>query len=62
MLDLHKQLAKAKSPRDKERIPREIEATDSQIDQLVYELYGLSKDEIATVEAAVSPKNADTDQ
>lgn len=50
MLDLHKKLAAAKSPLDKERIPREIEATDRQIDTLVYDLYGLSEEEIAIVE------------
>lgn len=40
------------SPLDKERLPREIEATDRQIDQLVYELYGLGEDEIRIVEEA----------
>ena len=29
---------------------RQIEATDRQIDRLVYELYGLTDDEIAIVE------------
>jgi hypothetical protein len=29
---------------------RQIEATDRQIDALVYELYGLTEDEIALVE------------
>jgi len=50
MLDLHKKLAAAKSPLDKERIPRDIEATDRQIDRLVYDLYGLTDEEIAVVE------------
>lgn len=54
MLDLHKRLATAKSPLDKERLPREIESTDRQIDQLVYELYGLTGEEIALVERATS--------
>jgi hypothetical protein len=31
-------------------IQREIEATDRQIDQLVYELYGLMKDDIQITE------------
>jgi len=52
MLDLHKRLAAAKAPADKERLPREIEQTDRQIDQLVYELYGLTEDEIKIVEEA----------
>jgi hypothetical protein len=30
---------------------REIEATDEEIDALVYELYGLTEEEIAVVEA-----------
>jgi predicted nucleic acid-binding Zn-ribbon protein len=51
MLDLHKQLDKAKNPNDKTRLQREIEATDRQIDQLVYELYGLTEAEIKIVEA-----------
>lgn len=33
---------------------RQIEATDRQIDALVYELYGLTEDEIAIVEAAAA--------
>ena len=54
MLDLHKKLATAKSPLDKERIPRNIEATDRKIDKLVYDLYGLTEDEIRIVEEATS--------
>ena len=50
MVDLHKKLAAAKSPLDKERIPRDIEATDRQIDKLVYDLYGLTDEEISIVE------------
>ncbi len=52
MLDLHKQLAAAKTPTDKTAIQRQIDATDRQIDQLVYELYALTDDEIAIVEEA----------
>ena len=33
-------------------LQRQIEATDRQIDRLVYELYGLSDEEIAIVEEA----------
>ena len=36
----------------KQQIEREIAATDRQIDQLVYQLYGLTDEEIAIVEAA----------
>jgi hypothetical protein len=31
-------------------IQRQIQATDAQIDRLVYELYGLTEEEIAIVE------------
>jgi len=34
------------------RTEREVEPTDRQIDQLVYELYGLTDDEIKIVEEA----------
>ncbi|QOJ07846.1 MAG: Eco57I restriction-modification methylase domain-containing protein [Planctomycetia bacterium] len=50
MLELHKQLASAKTDHDKTVIQRQIDATDRQIDQLVYELYGLTEDEIKIVE------------
>jgi hypothetical protein len=39
-----------KTPHDKESLQRQIDATDRQIDQLVYELYGLTADEIEIVE------------
>jgi type I restriction-modification system DNA methylase subunit len=38
------------TPQEKESLQREIEATDRQIDQLVYELYGLTEEEIKIVE------------
>jgi hypothetical protein len=37
-------------PADKELYQRQIEATDRQIDALVYELYGLTEEEIGVVE------------
>ena len=37
-------------PQEQEVFRREIETTDREIDQLVYELYGLSEDEIRIVE------------
>jgi len=52
MLDLHKQLAAGKTPSDQTVIQRQIDATDRQIDLLVYELYGLTDDEIKIVEEA----------
>jgi hypothetical protein len=50
MLELHKKLAAATIPADKELYRRQIEATDRQIDALVYELYGLTEAEIKIVE------------
>jgi len=52
MLDLHKRLAEAKSPTDRNRLQRRITATDQAIDNLVYELYDLTDEEIAIVEGA----------
>lgn len=52
MLELHKRVSDAGSSGDKERIQRQIEATDREIDSLVYELYGLSEEEIKIVEGA----------
>ena len=50
MLKLHKDLPKAKTPHEQESLQRQIAATDKQIDSLVYELYGLTENEIAVVE------------
>jgi hypothetical protein len=52
ILDLHKQLPKAKTPHEQESLKRTIAATDNQIDALVYELYGLSDNEVRIVEGA----------
>ena len=52
MLDLHKQLPKAKTPHEQESLQRQIAAADRQIDQLVYELSGLTENEIRSVEGA----------
>ena len=51
MLALHKSLASAHNPQEADRLTREVEAVDKSIDGLVYELYGLSEDEIKIVEA-----------
>ncbi len=52
MLDLQKQLAETKEPQSKTVLQRQIEATDRQIDELVYELYGLTEEEIKIVEGS----------
>ncbi len=51
MLDLHKQLATAKLPQKKTILERQIESTDKQINELVYELYNLTEEEIKIVES-----------
>ncbi|MBA4374586.1 MAG: hypothetical protein C0401_00235 [Anaerolinea sp.] len=60
MLDLHKRTAAplaalggakiATTPQEQERLARDIASTDREIDKLVYELYGLSAEEIKIVE------------
>lgn len=50
MLSLNKQLSSAKTDHEKTSIQRQMEATDKQIDQIVYELYGLTEGEIRIVE------------
>jgi len=52
MLKLHKDLQSAKTDHEKSLIQRQIDATDKQIDQLVYELYDLTGEEIRIVEEA----------
>ena len=47
---LHEQLTSAKADNNKTVIQRQIDATDRQIDHLVYELYGLTEEEIKIVE------------
>ena len=53
MLDLHEKLAAAKVPDEKTKIQRQIDATDRQINHLVYKLYNLTAEEIAIVENSV---------
>ena len=52
MLDMHKRKAEAKDAAGQERLQRLIDATDKDIDALVYELYDLTPEEIAVVENA----------
>ena len=54
LLELHKQQAEARTPADRELYARQIEATDREIDALVYELYGLTEEEMGVVEGPVS--------
>jgi type I restriction-modification system DNA methylase subunit len=50
MLDLNKRLQDAKLEHEKTLLSRQVEATDAAIDTLVYELYGLTEEEIGIVE------------
>lgn len=50
MLSLNKQLSAAKTDHEKTFVQRQIDATDTHIDRLVYELYELSAEEIRIVE------------
>ena len=52
MLELHKR--DPQTPQEADRIQREIAATDGAIDKLVYELYGLTEEEIKIIEAGSS--------
>jgi hypothetical protein len=50
MMSLHNRLKAVNSPNEKKVIQKQIEITDHQIDQLVYQLYELTDAEIAIVE------------
>jgi hypothetical protein len=54
MLDLYKKFSAAKIMDEKTQIQSQIFATDSQIDQLVYQLYGLTPEEIKIVEESTT--------
>jgi hypothetical protein len=55
MLALHKQLSGAKTPHEKTVLQGQIDATDREIDRLVYELYELTEEEIKIVEGEAAP-------
>jgi hypothetical protein len=50
---LRKNSPKAKTPHEQESLQRQIAATDQQIDALVYELYGLTEEEMRIVEGGL---------
>jgi hypothetical protein len=52
VLALHRQLAEARTDQERMVLERQIAVTDHQIDQLVYELYGLTAEEISIVESS----------
>ena len=49
-VDLHKRLAAEQVPHVKTALQRQIDATDRHIDARVYELYGLTVEEVKIVE------------
>ena len=54
MLQLHKQPAAARrAASDRELVQRQIDATDREIDRLVYNLYGLTEDEVKIIAETV---------
>jgi len=50
MLDLNKRLPEARTDQEQTIVKRQIAATDKEIDELVYELYGLTDEERKIVE------------
>jgi len=48
----NKKLQDARVDHDKTLLQRQIEATDAAIDKLVYELYGLTEEEMGIVESS----------
>ena len=52
MLELQKKYHEARMEQDKELYERQIKMVDTQIDRLVYELYGLTEEEVKVVENA----------
>lgn len=58
ILSFHERLTTTRTSHDKTIIQRQIDATDRQIDRLVYELYGLTDEEIAIVEVSAAPSTS----
>lgn len=58
MLLLHKQLVAAKTDHEKTALQRQIDATDTEIDRLVYQLYSLTEEEIKIVENSTNKGNS----
>jgi len=50
MLELHKKHHAPRMDRDKELYERQLRIVDAQMDMLVYELYGLTEEEVRVVE------------
>ena len=50
MLALQAKLSSTQSERESKKLKRQIAATDSRIDQIVYGLYELNEQEVAVIE------------
>ncbi len=53
MLELQKKHHEARREQDKELYDRQIKLVDAQIDRLVYDLYGLTEEEIEILEKSL---------
>ena len=53
MLERHKKHHETRMERDKELYEHQIKFVNSQIDRLVYDLYGLTEEEVKVVEGRV---------
>jgi len=56
LIDLNKRLPSIKNAQEKTILQRQIDSTDRRIDELVYELYGLTEQEIKIVEESSERK------
>lgn len=57
MLKLQKQIVLIRTDHEKAVLQRQIDATDAEIDRLVYQLYGLTEEEIKIVEGSMKKDN-----
>jgi len=56
MLALHRQLTAARTDHEQTNLKRQIDTTDRRIDRLVYDLYGLTEEEIRIVQERIATK------
>jgi len=52
ILELHNCFSPTNAPEEKNMLQRQIEATDAEINRVVYKVYGLTDDEIRVVEGS----------
>lgn len=50
MQELHKKRNSLPPSAEREKVEREIAVTDEKIDEIVYELYGITEEEIKVIE------------